>query len=141
LSGRKDQLTIVVNERAYDRLQKAKRKGESLSDVIIRLSEAKVSALQRRGEKEIMTSDSRKLVVEIDQDKCAGAESCVLVAPAVFALDPTELGGFRRGGEPLGMKEVEERTVDSDTILTAAKSCPYHAISLRDLETGDVLAG
>lgn len=141
LAARKEQLTIPVNEKAYDRLLKAKKKGESLSDVIIRLSEAKVTALQRRGEKEILTSDSRKLVVEIDQDKCAGAESCVSVAPAVFALDPSELGGFRRGGEPLGMREVEERTVRSDTIITAAKSCPYHAIYVKDVETGEELAG
>jgi ferredoxin len=137
----KKELAISVNQKAYDRLLKAKKKGESLSDVIIRLSEAKVTALQRRGEKEIVTSDSRKLVVEIDQDKCAGAESCVSVAPAVFALDLTELGGFRRGGEPLGMREVEERTVDSDTIITAAKSCPYHAIYVKDVETGEELAG
>jgi ferredoxin len=137
----KGQFTISVNQKAYDRLLKAKKKGESMSDVITRLSEAKVTALQRRGEMEIMTSDSRKLIVEIDQDKCAGAESCVSVAPAVFALDPTELGGFRRGGEPLGMKEVEDRTVASDTIVMAAKSCPYHSIYVKDVETGEELAG
>jgi ferredoxin len=39
------------------------------------------------------------------------------------------------------MREVEERTVDSDTIVTAAKSCPYHAIYVKDVETGDELAG
>jgi ferredoxin len=39
------------------------------------------------------------------------------------------------------MKEVEERTVDSDTIIRAAKSCPYHSIYVRDAETGDELAG
>ena len=133
--------TISVNQKAYDRLMKAKRKGENLSDVIVRLSEAKVSALQRRGEMEIATTDSKRLALQIDQDKCAGAESCVLVAPTVFALDPSELGGFRRDGEPLGMKEVEERTVDSDTIITAAKSCPYQAIYIKDLATGDQLAG
>lgn len=141
MAAGKDQLTISVNQKAYDRLLKAKKKGESLSDVIIRLSEAKVTALQRRGEKEIVTSDARKLVVEIDQDKCVGAESCVSVAPEVFALDPTELGGFRRGAAPLGMKEVEERTVDGDAVIRAAKSCPYHAIYVKDVETGDELAG
>jgi ferredoxin len=135
------ELTISVNRKAYDRLMKAKKKGESVSDVITRLSEAKVTALQRRGEMEIVTSDSRKLVVEIDQDKCAGAESCASVAPSVFALDPTELGGFRRGAEPLGMKQVEERTIDSDTIVTAAKSCPYHSIYVKDVEAGEELAG
>ena len=140
MASGKEALTISVNQKAYDRLLKAKKKGESLSDVIIRLSEAKVTALQRRGEKEIVTSDARKLVVEIDQDKCVGAESCVSVSPEVFALDPSELGGFRRDAAPLGMREVEERTVDSDTIIRAAKSCPYHAIYVRDAETGDELA-
>jgi ferredoxin len=141
LAAGKEQLSISVNQKAYDRLLKAKKKGESLSDVIIRLSEAKVTALQRRGEKEIETSDARRLVVQIDQDKCVGAESCVSVSPEVFALDTSELGGFRRGGAPLGMKEVEERTVESDTIIRAAKSCPYHAIYVKDSETGEELAG
>jgi ferredoxin len=141
LAAGKEQLSISVNQKAYDRLQKAKKKGESLSDVIIRLSDAKVTALQRRGEKEIETSDARRLVVQIDQDKCVGAESCVSVSPEVFALDPSELGGFRRGGTPLGMREVEERSVDSDTIIRAAKSCPYHAIQVREADTGDELAG
>lgn len=130
-----------MNQKAYDRLMKAKRKGESLSDVIVRLSGAKVTALQRRGEKETLTNDSKRLSLQIDQDKCVGAESCVLVAPTIFALDPSELGGFRRQNEPLGMREVEERTVDSETIITAAASCPYHAISIKDMATGDQLAG
>ena len=137
----KKETSISVNQKAYDRLMNAKRKGESLSDVIVRLSEAKVSALQRRGEMEIVTADSKRLALQVDQDKCAGAESCVLVAPTVFALDPNEIGGFRRDGEPLGMRDVEERTVDSDTIITAAKSCPYHAIYVKDQATGDQLAG
>jgi len=140
LSTRKA-LSISISEKAYARLLKAKKKDESFSDVIVRLSEAKVTALQRRGEKEILTSDSKRLTVAVDQTKCAGAESCVAVAPTVFALDPSELGGFRRGGEPLGMKEVEERTVNSETIVTAAKSCPYHAIYVKDLDLGEELAG
>ncbi len=141
MAGNREDKTINLNEKALDRLVKAKKKGETFSDVIIRLSEAKVMALQRRGEKEITTSDDKKLTVQIDQDKCMGAESCVMVAPAVFALDPSELGGFRRGAEPLGMREVEERTVDSETVIVAAKSCPYRAIYVKDAETGDELAG
>ena len=137
----KERNAISLNDKAYERLAKAKKKGESFSDVIIRLSEVKVTALQRRGEKEITTSDDKRLVVEIDQDKCVGAESCVSQAPEVFALDPAELGGFRRGATPLGMREVEEKSVDSDKIITAAKSCPYHAIYVKDAETGDELAG
>ncbi|HZY95062.1 MAG TPA: ferredoxin [Candidatus Bathyarchaeia archaeon] len=132
---------VRLNRRALDRLLTAKKKGETLSDVIIRLTETKVVALQRRGEKEILTSDAKRLIVQIDQDKCVGAESCVSVAPEVFALDPSELGGFRRGAAPLGMKEIEEKTIDGETIVRAAKSCPYHAIYVRDAETGEELAG
>jgi len=39
------------------------------------------------------------------------------------------------------MKEVEEKTVDSDTIVVAAKSCPYRAIYVKDSATGEELAG
>jgi ferredoxin/predicted CopG family antitoxin len=133
--------TVSLSKKAYDLLTKAQKKGETISDVVVRLSETKIAGLQRRGEKEIMTSDGRRLIVTVDQDKCAGAESCVQAAPLVFALDPTELGGFRRGGQPLGMKEVEEKSVDSDTIIVAAKSCPYRAIYVKDAETGEELAG
>ena len=140
MSGRGEQ-TVSLSKKAYDILNKAKKKGETLSDVVVRLSETKVAGLQRRGEKEITTSEGKQLMVRIDQDKCAGAESCVQTAPAVFALDPGELGGFRRGAQPLGMREVEEKTVDSDTIVVAAKSCPYRAIYVKDLESGEELAG
>ncbi len=139
-TGRGEQ-TISLSKKAYEILTKAQKKGETISDVIVRLSETKIAGLQRRGEKEITTSDGRRLIVRIDQDKCAGAESCVQMAPLVFALDPKELGGFRRGAQPLGMKEVEEKSVDSDTIIVAAKSCPYRAIYVKDAETGEELAG
>jgi ferredoxin/predicted CopG family antitoxin len=140
MPGRGEQ-NVSLSQKAYEILEKAKKKGETLSDVVVRLSETKIMGLQRRGEKEISTSDGKQLIVRIDQDKCAGAESCVKVAPAVFALDPTELGGFRRGAQPLGMREVEEKTVDGDTIVVAAKSCPYRAIYVKDVATGEELAG
>jgi ferredoxin/predicted CopG family antitoxin len=140
MPGRGEQ-TVSLSQKAYDLLERAKKKGETISDVVVRLSETKIAGLQRRGEKEIMTSDGRRLIVRVDQDKCAGAESCVQAAPLVFALDPTELGGFRRGAQPLGMREVEEKSVDSETIILAAKSCPYHAIYVKDAETEEELAG
>jgi len=141
LPTEKEHNQISINDKAYARLSKAKKKGESYSDVIVRLSDTKVTALQRRGEMEIATSDNKRLVVEVDQDKCVGAESCVSIAPDVFALDASELGGFRRDATPLGMREVEERSIASEKIITAAKSCPYHSIFVRDAETGDELAG
>ncbi|MDG6994990.1 MAG: hypothetical protein JRN52_03620 [Nitrososphaerota archaeon] len=47
-----------------------KKKTRNFSDAIIRLTSTKLDELQRRGEKEIRTSDNRRLVVEIDQVKC-----------------------------------------------------------------------
>ncbi len=132
---------ITLDEKTFQRLVKAKKEKESFSDVINRLSETKVTALQRRGEKEITTSDEKKLLVRIIQSKCMGAESCVVVAPTVFSLDVKQLGSFRRGSEPLGMKEVQERSVDNETVVLAAKSCPYKAIYVKDAETEEELAG
>ncbi len=132
---------VTLSEKARERLTKAKREEESLSDVIIRLSDTKIDALQNRGEKEITTSDEKKLLVRIIQSKCMGAESSVMVAPPVFSLDVKQLGVFRRGKEPLGVKNVAESTIDSETIVLAAKSCPYKAIYVKDTGTGEELAG
>ena len=136
-----DQRTISLDGKAHERLVKARREGESFSDVINRLSETKVAALQQRGDKEILTSDERRLLVRIDQSKCAGAESCVSVAPSVFSLDTRQLGWGRRGSEPLEVKNVVERTVDSETVIIAAISCPYRAIYVKDAVSGEELAG
>ena len=132
---------IAINKKAFYALARAQREGETVSDIIIRLSMPRVVSLQRRGEKEITTSDGRELILHVDQDKCAGAESCVMTAPSVFALDPTQLGMFRRGFQPLGMKGEREVAVDSETIIIAAKSCPYRAIYVKDRTTGEELAG
>ena len=78
---------IAVNERAYDKLTWAKKKDETYSDVIIRLVSTKLDGLQRRGEKEIVTQDNKRLILSIDQSLCMGAESCSSLAPEVFALD------------------------------------------------------
>ncbi len=128
--------TITLSNRAYERLARARKEGENFSDVILRLSSTKLFGLQKRGENEILTSDSRKVLVRIDQDLCLGAESCVRLAPEVFALDESQLGGRRKETEPLGMMDVEEKSVESDRIIRAAMSCPYRAIIIHDAETG-----
>ncbi len=135
-----EERSVPVNQRAYDKLSRARRKDESYSDVIIRLTSATLEGLQRRGEKEIVTSDGRKLSVEVEQDMCTGAMSCVSIAPAVFALDVSQLGLTRKRDEPLGMKDVMEGEVDGDTLIRAAQSCPYRAIRLKDMETGQVFS-
>jgi len=129
---------ITLSDRVYQRLTKAMGEGETFDDVIMRLTSTKLFGLRRRGEVEILTSDDRTLSVSVDQDLCMGAESCVGIAPEVFSLDENQLGR-RTSTEPLGMIEVEERTVDSDKIIRAAKSCPYKAIRVRDAKTDDQL--
>jgi ferredoxin len=61
------------------------------------------------------------------------------VAPEVFALDESELGGRRKGTEPLGVRDVEAESIDSETIVRAATSCPYRAITIRNTATGEQL--
>lgn len=132
-----EEKSIALSNRAYERLARARREGENFSDVVLRLSSTKLFGLRKRGENEIVTSDDRKLVVRIDQDFCLGAESCVRLAPEVFALDESQLGGRRKESEPLGMMDVEEKSVESERIIRAAMSCPYRAIIIRDAETGE----
>lgn len=128
--------TIQVTKRAYDRLTRAKREGESYSDVILRLSSATMEALQRRGEKTVVTSAGRRLTLSVQQAKCLGAMSGVVVAPSLFAIDTTQLGFGRKRDEPLGMRDIEEGEVDSETLFRAAETCPYGAICVKDAETG-----
>ncbi len=44
--AREEEKTITLSEKARERLTKAKREEESFSDVIIRLSETKVTAFR-----------------------------------------------------------------------------------------------
>jgi ferredoxin/predicted CopG family antitoxin len=132
-----EDVTIKINGKAFSRLSNAKRTGETLSDVILRLSESTLEGLQRRGEMNVVTSDGKNLVVSIDQDKCLGAMSCVTMASSVFAYDDTTAGLWRKRAEPLGMREVEEGSVDSETLRLAAESCPYRAIRITDASTGE----
>lgn len=128
---------IEINQKAFDKLSWAKKKDEDYSDVIIRLTTTKLDGLQRRGEKEIRTSDNKRLILKIDQGKCMGAESCVAIAPNVFALDESNLGFGRSEDAPLAMRDVMEGEVDSDTVIDAARSCPYKAIYVKDSDTGE----
>jgi ferredoxin len=132
-----EETSVRISKKAFDRLARARREGESYSDVIVRLSSATIDALQRRGEKEIVTSDGRRLTLRVQQDKCLGAMSCVAVAPSVFAIDTSQLGLGRVHEEPLGMRDVEEGVVDSESLLRAAESCPYGAICVKDSTTGE----
>lgn len=135
-----EERSVPVSERAYERLTWAKKEGESYSEVIIRLTATTLEGLQRRGEKEIVTSDGKRLNVSVEQSKCLGAMSCVGLAPEVFAIDVSQLGLTRKRDEPLGMRDVMEGEVDSDVLVRAAQSCPYQAIHVRDAETGEEIS-
>lgn len=96
--------------------------------------------LRNSGGGKIKTSDGKNYFVQVIQTKCMGAESCVQVAPGVFSLDSKKLSSFGRG-EPLDVKDVPEGGIDSESVVIAAKSCPYHAIYVLDTQTGEVAAG
>lgn len=127
--------TITINPKAFEKLSWAKRKDEDYSDVILRLVSTKLDGLQRRGQKEIITRDNKRLTLSIEQNLCMGAESCVRLTPEVFALDESRLNGSN--SEPLGMREVMDREIPSERIFSAAETCPYKAIRVVDAETGE----
>jgi len=129
-----EERTIDVNQRAYDKLTWARKKDESYSDVIIRLVSTKLDGLQRRGEMELVTRDNKRLILSVEQSLCMGAESCVALAPEVFALDTSQMNKA-----PLGMREVMDQEIPSEKILAAAETCPYKAIRVKDAESGEEL--
>ncbi len=128
---------VEVSAKAFDKLSRANKQNENFSDVIIRLMSTTLEGLQRRGEKEIVTQDNRRLALSVEQGICMGAESCVELAPEIFALDLTNLGFGLKEAAPLGMRDVMDREIHSEKILTAVQSCPYKAIIVKDLESGE----
>ena len=61
--------------------------------------------------------------IRVDRDLCIGVGNCVAFAPTVFALD-----------EQKKAVVLDASSVDEDTVLEAAKSCPEAAIILEDEE-------
>ncbi len=59
--------------------------------------------------------------VRVDRDLCTGMAYCVEVAPTVFELD-----------DEMEARVLDPASVDDDTLLEAAKSCPLEAIILED---------
>lgn len=77
----------------------------------------------------------------IDRDQCIGAASCVAVYPDVFEIDEEAKAVLKlKGGEVTSdrtdITALDVSSVDDDTLLLAAQSCPTAAIYLYD-ETGD----
>lgn len=77
--------------------------------------------------------------IMIDRDLCIGAASCIAVAPGVFELDPDNKAVLRRRQAPptsdaTERKDLEDQSIDDETLLLAAKSCPTQAIIVFDEE-------
>ena len=61
--------------------------------------------------------------VRVDRDLCIGVGNCVALAPTVFVLDQENKAVV-----------LDPASVDDDTLLEAAESCPEIAIILKDDE-------
>ena len=61
--------------------------------------------------------------VEVDRESCVGISNCVAMAPTVFKLDDQNKAVV-----------LDPGSVDQETLMEAAKSCPENAIILEDDE-------
>jgi ferredoxin len=68
-----------------------------------------------------------EMKVKVDRELCVGVSNCVAIAPTVFELDDQNKAVVLAPG-----------SVDEETLLEAAKSCPENAIILED-EDGNQL--
>ena len=59
--------------------------------------------------------------VRVDRDLCIGVGNCVAFAPTVFKL-----------GEENKAVVLDSSSIDDDTLLEAAESCPEQAIIVED---------
>lgn len=69
----------------------------------------------------------------VDRNLCIGAASCIAVAPSGFELDAENKAVLRRkvgppSSDTTARADLEDQTIDDETLLLAAKSCPTQAI-------------
>jgi len=84
-----------------------------------------------------------KFRVELDKNACQGFGACVELCPRFFQLSDVD-GKSRIEGAKKVMKENEvvEETLELDKlecIREAAEVCPFNAIHIVDMETGEKL--
>lgn len=61
--------------------------------------------------------------IKVDRNLCLGVSNCVAIAPTVFELD-----------EENKAIVLDPSSVDDDTLMEAAESCPEKAIIVEDDE-------
>lgn len=81
--------------------------------------------------------------LKVDRDLCIGAASCIAVYPDVFEIDPENKAVMKlkddgRTSEQTEVTMLDVASVDDDTLLLAAQSCPVAAIFLYDEEGAQV---
>lgn len=59
--------------------------------------------------------------VKVDRELCIGVSNCVALAPTVFRLDDQNK-----------VVLIDPDSVDEETLMEAAKSCPENAIIIED---------
>jgi ferredoxin len=64
-----------------------------------------------------------KVKVKVDRESCIGVSNCVAIAPTVFKLDDQNKALV-----------LDPSSVDEESLMEAAKSCPENAIILQDDE-------
>jgi ferredoxin len=58
--------------------------------------------------------------IDIDRDACMGSGNCVFAAPGVFELDDDSVA-----------RVVDPEASPEEAVVTAARQCPTHAITVR----------
>ena len=61
--------------------------------------------------------------VKVDRELCSGVSNSVVIAPTVFKLDDQNKAVL-----------LDSDSVDEETLMEAARSCPENAIILEDNE-------
>lgn len=88
-------------------------------------------------------SDKKIKYLMVDRDLCIGAASCVAVYPEVFELDDEnkavilQKNGVKTS-EKTHIDMLEVSSVDDDTLMLAAQSCPTLAIFLYDSDGNQI---
>jgi ferredoxin len=63
------------------------------------------------------------MTVKVDRELCIGVSKCVAIAPTVFELDDRSK-----------VVVLDPGSVDEETLMEAARSCPQNAIIIEDDE-------